>query len=67
MNVLMCSADFYVIFNDMKHRVYAIKSTKHSGSYTKVNIVELLLYVNDEWVWIYSKSCKPFQEEKSNK
>lgn len=59
MNVLMCSADFYVIFNDMECKVYAIRNTIRHGEYNLNDIIEFLLYLDDKWLWIRSWCCKP--------
>ena len=68
MDVSICSADFYVIFNGMKCKVYAIKDTVHHGEYNRSDVVEFLLYLNDEreWFWIYSNRCKPLSEKEFN-
>lgn len=63
MDAFMCSADFNVTFNGMKCKVYAIKNTMHHGEYNRSNTIEFLLYLCDEWVWIYANQCKPFSEE----
>ena len=63
MDVLMCSADFNVTFNGMKCKVYAIKNTIHYGG---MQHIDFLLYLHDEWVWIYANQCKPFPEEEVN-
>ncbi len=66
MDAFMCSADFNVIFNGMKCKVYAIKNTMHHGEYNRRNTIEFLLYLHDEWVWIYANQFKPFSEEETN-
>lgn len=63
MDVSMCSVDFNVTFNGMKRKVYAIKNTIYYGEYNRSNVIEFLLYLRDEWVWIYANQCKPFSEE----
>lgn len=65
MDVSICSADFYVIFNGVKCKVYAIKNTIHHGEYNRSDVIEFLLYLNDEreWFWIYSNRCRPLSEK----
>ena len=63
MDVSICSADFNVTFNGMKCKVYAIKNTIHYGG---MQHIDFLLYLCDEWVWIYANQCKPFSEEEVN-
>ncbi len=63
MDALMCSADFNVIFNGMECRVYAIKNTIHYGG---MQHIDFLLYLRDEWVWIFASQCKPLSGEEVN-
>ena len=64
MNVSICSADFNVTFNGMKCKVYAIKNTIHYGG---IQHIDFLLYLRDEWIWIYANQCEPLSREEANK
>lgn len=66
MNVLMCSADFSVMFKDMECKVYAIRDTVRHGEYNLNDTIEFLLYLDNEWFWIHSWRCKPLSGKEYN-